>query len=167
VTNGFVFYDTRPSDDVGFFYRKNKTAVLYSLAKRPSHNKIPVVLIDSDSYSEQELLGQLKGAINQIEGSVSQIKIITKNTTMSDDDYKSMMKFLSKELHVSVQAYNTYTQTKPWLSINPGDSQVTKYLGARHLSETTPYQDKKLQSWDTLTQTMLYLLLIVALLTDI
>ncbi|WP_202776317.1 C80 family cysteine peptidase, partial [Bathymodiolus azoricus thioautotrophic gill symbiont] len=152
VTNGFVFYDTRPSDDVGFFYRKNKTAVLYSLAKRPSHNKIPVVLIDSDSYSEQELLGQLKGAINQIEGSVSQIKIITKNTTMSDDDYKSMMKFLSKELHVSVQAYNTYTQTKPWLSINPGDSQVTKYLGARHLSETTPYQDKKLQSWDTLTQ---------------
>jgi hypothetical protein len=96
VTNGFVFYDTRPSDDVGFFYRKNKTAVLYNLAKRPSHNKIPVVLIDSDSYSEQELLGQLKGAINQIEGSVSQIKIITKNTTMSDDNYKSMMKFLSK-----------------------------------------------------------------------
>jgi hypothetical protein len=124
---GFVFYDTRPSDDVGFFYRKNKTAVLYSLAKRPSHNKIPVVLIDSDSYSEQELLGQLKGAINQIKGSVSQIKIITKNTTMSDDDYKSMMKFLSKELHVSVQAYNTYTQTKPWLSINPGDSQVISF----------------------------------------
>ncbi|VVH50455.1 hypothetical protein BPUTSESOX_415, partial [uncultured Gammaproteobacteria bacterium] len=152
VTNGFVFYDTRPSDDVGFFYRKNKTAVLYNLAKRPSHNKIPVVLIDSDSYSEQELLGQLKGAINQIEGSVSQIKIITKNTTMSDDNYKSMMKFLSKELHVSVQAYNTYAQTKPWLSINPGDSQVTEDLGARHLGETQPYNDKKLQSWENLTQ---------------
>jgi hypothetical protein len=48
---------------------------------------------------------------------------------MSDDNYKSMMKFLSKELHVSVQAYNTYAQTKPWLSINPGDSQVTEDLG--------------------------------------
>jgi hypothetical protein len=32
------------------------------------------------------------------------IEIITENTAMSDDDYKSMMKFLSKELHVSVQA---------------------------------------------------------------
>ncbi|WP_143243195.1 C80 family cysteine peptidase, partial [Bathymodiolus azoricus thioautotrophic gill symbiont] len=141
VTNGFVFYDTRPSDDVGFFYRKNKTVVLYNLAKRPSHNKIPLVLIDSDSYSEQELLGHLKGAINQIEGSVSKIKIITKNTAMSDDDYKSMMKFLSKELHVRVEAYNTDFQIKPWLSINPGDTQVKEDLSAKHLAETQPYND--------------------------
>jgi hypothetical protein len=35
--------------------------------------------------------------------------------------------------------------------MNPGDSQVTEDLGAKHLAETQPYNDKKLQSWDTLT----------------
>ncbi|VVM24225.1 hypothetical protein BSPWISOXPB_243, partial [uncultured Gammaproteobacteria bacterium] len=34
--------------------------------------------------------------------------------------------------------------TKPWLSMNPGDSQVTEDLGAKHLAETQPYNDKKL-----------------------
>ncbi|WP_202784281.1 C80 family cysteine peptidase, partial [Bathymodiolus thermophilus thioautotrophic gill symbiont] len=53
---------------------------------------------------------------------------------------------------IKVEAYNADTQTKPWLSINPGDSQITEDLGARHLGETQPYNDKKLQSWDTLTQ---------------
>jgi hypothetical protein len=67
-------------------------------------------------------------------------------------DYKSMMKFLSKELNIKVEAYNADTQTKPWLSINSGDSQVTEDLGARHLAETQPYNDKKLQSWENLTQ---------------
>jgi hypothetical protein len=43
-------------------------------------------------------LGQFQGAIDLIESPVSKIGIITKNTAMSDDDYKSMVKFLSKEL---------------------------------------------------------------------
>jgi hypothetical protein len=30
--------------------------------------------------------------------------------------------------------------------MNPGDSQVTEDLGAKHLAETQPYNDKKLQS---------------------
>jgi hypothetical protein len=68
--------------------------------------------INSDSYSEQELLEQFKGAINLIEDPISNIRIITKNTAISDDDYKSMMKFLSKELNVRVEAYNSDAQTK-------------------------------------------------------
>jgi hypothetical protein len=61
------------------------------------------------------------------------------------------VRFLSKELNVRVEAYSSDAQTKPWLSINSGDFQVTEDLGVRHLAETIPYQDKKLQSWDTLT----------------
>jgi hypothetical protein len=63
-----------------------------------------------------------------------------------------MVSFLSRKLHIKVAAYNTYTQTKPWLSINPGDPQVKEDLSVKHLAETQPYNDKKLQSWDTLTQ---------------
>jgi hypothetical protein len=59
--------------------------------------KVPQAVIVSNSYSEQEQLEQFKGAISLIKDPVSKIKIITKNTAMSDDDYKSMMKFLSKE----------------------------------------------------------------------
>jgi hypothetical protein len=44
---------------------------VYSLAKRPSINKIPMASINSDSYSEQELLEQFKGAINLIEDPIS------------------------------------------------------------------------------------------------
>ncbi|VVM19865.1 hypothetical protein BSPWISOXPB_8677 [uncultured Gammaproteobacteria bacterium] len=152
VVNNFEFYDIRPTGDVYFSYKKNSTGVLYSLAKRPSINKIPMASINSDSYSEQELLEQFKGAINLIEDPISNIRIITKNTVISDDDYKSMMKFLSKELNVRVEAYNSDDQTKPWLSINSGDPQITEDLSVRHLAKTQPYNDKKLQSWDTLTQ---------------
>jgi hypothetical protein len=56
-------------------------------------------------------LEQFKGAIDLIEIPVSKIKIITQNTVMSDDDYKSMVKFLSKELNVRVEAYNFDAQT--------------------------------------------------------
>jgi hypothetical protein len=51
---------------------------------------------------------------------------LSENTAMSDDDYKSMVKFLSKELNVRVEAYSSDAQTKPWLSINSGDFQVTE-----------------------------------------
>ncbi|CAB5507256.1 hypothetical protein AZO1586R_2307, partial [Bathymodiolus azoricus thioautotrophic gill symbiont] len=152
VTKDFVFYDVRSSGSIGFSYKKDRTTVVYNIAKKTSLNKTPVTIIQSGSYSEQELLEQFKGAISLIESSVSKIEIITENTAMSDDDYKSMMKFLSKELNVKVEAYNADTQTKPWLSINSGDSQVTEDLGARHLAETQPYNDKKLQSWENLTQ---------------
>jgi hypothetical protein len=51
VVNNFEFYDIRPTGDVYFSYKKNSTGVLYSLAKRPSINKIPMASINSDSYS--------------------------------------------------------------------------------------------------------------------
>jgi hypothetical protein len=47
-----------------------------------------------------------------------------------------MVKFLSKELNVRVEAYNFDAQTKPWLSINSGDPQITEDLSVRHLAET-------------------------------
>jgi hypothetical protein len=36
--------------------------------------------------------------------------------------------------------------------LNFSNSSCSEDLGARHLGETQPYNDKKLQSWDTLTQ---------------
>jgi hypothetical protein len=122
VTKDFVFYDVRSSGSIGFSYKKDRTTVVYNIAKKISLNKTPVTIIQSGSYSEQELLEQFKGAISLIESSVSKIEIITQNTVMSDDDYRSMVKFLSKELNVRVEAYNADSQTKPWLSINSGDS---------------------------------------------
>jgi hypothetical protein len=71
--------------------------------------------INSDSYSEQELLEQFKGAINLIEDPISNIRIITKNTAISDDDYKSMMKFLSKELNVRVVFLHLYDGGLCWV----------------------------------------------------
>jgi hypothetical protein len=118
VTKDFVFYDVRSSGSIGFSYKKDRTTVVYNIAKKISLNKTPVTIIQSGSYSEQELLEQFKGAISLIESSVSKIEIITQNTVMSDDDYRSMVKFLSKELNVRVEAYNADSQTKPWLSIN-------------------------------------------------
>jgi hypothetical protein len=91
-------------------------------------------------------------AINHSVGSVSKIKIITENTAMSDDDYKSMMKFLSKELHVRVEAYNDEAQGIPWLFISRGAPQVTERLSAINLAENQHYNDKTLQSWETLTK---------------
>jgi hypothetical protein len=38
--------------------------------------------------------------------------------------------------------------THPWLSLNHGDSQVTLDMDARHLAETQPHNDQKLQDWD-------------------
>ncbi|WP_139699493.1 C80 family cysteine peptidase, partial [bacterium endosymbiont of Bathymodiolus sp. 5 South] len=152
VTKDFIFYDVRPFGCISFSYKKDRTVVVYNIAKKTSLNKIPVTIIKSGSYSEQELLEQFKGAIDLIEIPVSKIKIITQNTVMSDDDYKSMVKFLSKELNVRVEAYNFDAQTKPWLSINSGDPQITEDLSVRHLAETQPYNDGKLQAWEDLTQ---------------
>jgi hypothetical protein len=47
-------------------------------------------------------------------------------------------------------AYNFDAQTKPWLSINSGDPQITEDLSVRHLAETQPYNDEKLQAWEDL-----------------
>ncbi|VVH50454.1 hypothetical protein BPUTSESOX_462, partial [uncultured Gammaproteobacteria bacterium] len=153
MSYSFVFNGTPPSDYVRFVYNKDRrSTVLYNFVKRPNIDKIILARIDSDSYSKRELLGQFKCAINLMDGAAFEIEIVTKNDKISVDDYKAMVSFLSRELHVRVEAYNTYTQTKPWLSINPGDSQVTEDLGARHLGETQPYNDKKLQSWENLTQ---------------
>jgi cell fate (sporulation/competence/biofilm development) regulator YmcA (YheA/YmcA/DUF963 family) len=145
VNYSFVFHDMPPSDYVSFTYKKDRSTVSYNFAKRPNIDKIILARIGSDSYSKQELLEQFKSAINLIKGSVSKIEIMTENYKISVLDYKDMVNFLSRELHIKVEAYNADTQTKPWLSINPGDSQITEDLGARHLGETQPYNDKKLQ----------------------
>jgi hypothetical protein len=50
-----------------------------------------------------------------------------------------LKKFLSKELNVRVEAYNFDAQTKPWLSINSGDPQITEDLSVRHLAETPSF----------------------------
>ncbi|SSC11123.1 hypothetical protein BPUTEOSOX_950, partial [thiotrophic endosymbiont of Bathymodiolus puteoserpentis (Logatchev)] len=152
ATNGFAFLDAQTLGYVTFSYEKDRSYPVYNFAKKPNIDNIILATIDSDSYSKQELLKQFKDAINLIKGPVSKIGIITENNKISVDDYKAMVSFLSRELHIEVEAYNTYAQTKPWLSINPGDSQVTEDLGARHLGETQPYNDKKLQSWENLTQ---------------
>jgi hypothetical protein len=62
-------------------------------------------------------------------------------------EYKSMVKFLSTELGVKVKAFETLRSAHPWLSINHADSQVTLDIDARHLAETQPHNDKKLQVW--------------------
>ncbi|VVM21932.1 hypothetical protein BSPWISOXPB_8666, partial [uncultured Gammaproteobacteria bacterium] len=155
ATNGFVFRNAQTPGYVIFSYKKDRSYPVYNFATRPNIDNIILATIDSDSCSKRELLRQFKDAINLIGdsgGSVSKIGITTEGNKMGVDDYKVMVSFLSRELHIKVEAYNTYTQTKPWLSMNPGDSQVTEDLGAKHLAETQPYNDKKLQSWDTLTQ---------------
>jgi hypothetical protein len=152
ATNGFVFRNAQTPGYVIFSYKKDRSYPVYNFATRPNIDNIILATIDSDSCSKRELLRQFKDAINLIGdsgGSVSKIGITTEGNKMGVDDYKVMVSFLSRELHIKVEAYNTYTQTKPWLSMNPGDSQVTEDLGAKHLAETQPYNDKKLQSWDT------------------
>ncbi|CAB5497785.1 hypothetical protein AZO1586I_233, partial [Bathymodiolus thermophilus thioautotrophic gill symbiont] len=115
---GLVFYDANTSSYVTFSYQKDQPSLIYNFAKRPNTDKVIIAIIESDSYSKQELLEKFKCAINLMDGAAFEIEIVTKNDKISVDDYKAMVSFLSRELHVRVEAYNTCTQTKPWLSIN-------------------------------------------------
>jgi hypothetical protein len=62
MINNFAFHDTGFLGRVFFFYQKNNTTTIYNTTEELDDNKIPVALIDSNSYSEQELLEQFKGA---------------------------------------------------------------------------------------------------------
>ncbi|VVH51043.1 hypothetical protein BPUTSESOX_355, partial [uncultured Gammaproteobacteria bacterium] len=69
--------------------------------------------------------------------------------------YKELAKALSDKYRVKVTAYYFNPRKgkiKQCLAISPGDSKVTVYNDLRHLAETQPYNDKKLQSWENLTQ---------------
>jgi hypothetical protein len=41
VTNGFVFYDVRLSGYISFSYKKDRSTVVYNIAKTTRLNKIP------------------------------------------------------------------------------------------------------------------------------
>jgi hypothetical protein len=100
ATNGFAFRDAQTLGYVTFSYEKDRSYPVYNFAKKPNIDNIILATIDSDSYSKQELLKQFKDAINLIKGPVSKIGIITENYKISVLDYKDMVNFLSRELHI-------------------------------------------------------------------
>ncbi|WP_139699679.1 C80 family cysteine peptidase, partial [bacterium endosymbiont of Bathymodiolus sp. 5 South] len=146
----YKFFDEKYSS-VRSSYIKEDTDVVYDLSKTLGP-KTPKILMVTDEYSLQDLLEQFKGAMEMSSTPVSEIQIITKNNAISIDEYKSMVKFLSTELGVKVKAFETLRSAHPWLSINHADSQVTLDIDARHLAETQPHNDQKLQDWDTPNQ---------------
>jgi hypothetical protein len=78
-----------------------------------------------DGYSKHELLEQFKVSINISSSPVSEIQIVTENSSISDNDYKDLVKFLSGELGVKVEAYEDFQAPYlPWLSIKPGDLKM-------------------------------------------
>jgi hypothetical protein len=48
-------------------------------------------------------------AINLMDGAAFEIEIVTKNDKISVDDYKAMVSFLSRELHVRVEGQNEHS----------------------------------------------------------
>jgi hypothetical protein len=77
--------------------------------------------------------GKLESAVFDI---VIEIQIVTENSSISDNDYKDLVKFLSGELGVKVEAYEDFQAPYlPWLSIKPGDLKVTVHEPLPPLTE--------------------------------
>jgi hypothetical protein len=87
--------------------------------------------------------------------SISSMNIVMPKDERDITHYKELAKVLTNKYGIKSTVYyfnpisNKFDQC---LSISPGDYEATIYNDLRHLGETQPYNDKKLQSWDTLTQ---------------
>ncbi|WP_202784741.1 C80 family cysteine peptidase, partial [Bathymodiolus thermophilus thioautotrophic gill symbiont] len=87
--------------------------------------------------------------------SISSMNIVMPKDERDITHYKELAKVLTNKYGIKSTVYyfnpisNKFDQC---LSISPGDYEATIYNDLQHLGETQPYNDKKLQSWDTLTQ---------------
>ncbi|CAB5500118.1 hypothetical protein THERMOT_1176, partial [Bathymodiolus thermophilus thioautotrophic gill symbiont] len=85
------------------------------------------------------------------------VRNITINVLKGSDfnHYKELIKTLRDKYQVGINVQSQSTlesnDTKPWLSIFPGDSDISLH-NLHHLAETTPHQDTPLHNWADLSQ---------------
>ncbi|VVH52687.1 hypothetical protein BPUTSESOX_354, partial [uncultured Gammaproteobacteria bacterium] len=87
--------------------------------------------------------------------SISSMHILMPEDERDITYYKELAKALTDKYGIKSTAYYFNPRSDTFdrcLSISPGDYRAIVYDDPQHLAETTPYQDKKLQSWENLTQ---------------